>query len=157
MSRGFTSTMTWFHVESINYPSTEGTPLQFTLSCISYSITITTYRYYYNTRGVYIHIYVMIIFLGGGRDLVSIFLGLGLSMGYRNWNFSVKSLRSSAVFGGRLQRPSPGLILSEPRREHAWRLSETGEKLQKCCIWRRSSRAFGCILTSAASAERSDL
>ena len=28
MSRGFTSTMTWFHVESINYPSKEGTPLQ---------------------------------------------------------------------------------------------------------------------------------
>ena len=28
MSRDFTSTMTWFYVESINYPSTEGTPLQ---------------------------------------------------------------------------------------------------------------------------------
>ena len=28
MSRGFTSTMTWFHVESITYPSTEGSPLQ---------------------------------------------------------------------------------------------------------------------------------
>ena len=25
----FTATMTWFHVESINYPSTEGTPLQY--------------------------------------------------------------------------------------------------------------------------------
>ena len=28
---GFTSTMTWFHAESINYPSTEGTPLQVVL------------------------------------------------------------------------------------------------------------------------------
>ena len=27
LSRGFTSTMTWFHVESINCPSTKGTPL----------------------------------------------------------------------------------------------------------------------------------
>ena len=35
----------------------------------------------------------------------------------RNWNFSVKLLRTSAVFGGRLQRPSPYLVRSAPRRE----------------------------------------
>ena len=35
----------------------------------------------------------------------------------RNWNFSVKSVRSSAVFGGRLQRSSPCNICSAPRRE----------------------------------------
>ena len=28
----------------------------------------------------------------------------------RNWNFSVKPLRSSAVFGGRLKRPSPSAL-----------------------------------------------
>ena len=36
---------------------------------------------------------------------------------YWNWYFSVKSLLSSAVFGERLQRPSPCLIRSAPRRE----------------------------------------
>ena len=53
----------------------------------------------------------------------------------RNWNFSVKSLRSSAVFGGRLQRPSPCLIRSAPRRERGWMLSETSEKLQKNIVF----------------------
>ena len=52
----------------------------------------------------------------------------------RNWNFSVKSLRSSAVFGGRLQRPSPCLIRSALRRGRGWMLSETSEKRAKKCI-----------------------
>ena len=56
-----------------------------------------------------------------------------------NWNFSVKSLRSGAVFGRGLQRPSPCLIRSEPRRERGWGLSETSEKLLKCCILKRYS------------------
>ena len=54
-----------------------------------------------------------------------------------NWNFPVKSLRSRAVFGGRLQLPSPCLIRSETRRERGWRLSEISEKWQKCCVLRR--------------------
>ena len=33
ISRGFTSTMTWFHVKSINYPSTEGIPLHKLQTC----------------------------------------------------------------------------------------------------------------------------
>ena len=70
---------------------------------------------------------------------VSSFCRLGLSIGCPELEFlgqialefSVKSLRSSAVFGGRLQRPSPCLIRSEPRRERVWMLSETSEKRTK--------------------------
>ena len=60
----------------------------------------------------------------------------------RDWNFSVKSLRSSAVFGGRLQRPSPCLIRSAPRRERGWMLSETIEKRAKNCILNSTLQFF---------------
>ena len=52
----------------------------------------------------------------------------------QNRTFSVKSLCSSAVFGGRLQRPSPCLIRSAPRRERGQTLSKTSEKCAKKCI-----------------------
>ena len=57
----------------------------------------------------------------------------------RNWNFSVKSIRSSAVFGGRLQRPSPCLIRSAPRRERRWGLNETCEKCANFLYFERYS------------------
>ena len=68
----------------------------------------------------------MIILFGGGS--VSCFFRLGLSMGCSELEASVKSLRSSAVFGGRLRRPSPCRIRSAPRRERGQTLSETSEK-----------------------------
>ena len=58
---------------------------------------------------------------------------LGLGMGFSNWNFSVKSFRSSAVFGGRLKRPAPCRIRSAPGRDRVRGLSETSEK---CAIFR---------------------
>ena len=57
---------------------------------------------------------MIIIFFG---DSVRSFFRLGLSMRFSELEFSVKWLRSSAVFGGRLQRPSPCRIRSAPRRE----------------------------------------
>ena len=55
-------------------------------------------------------------------------------MGSRNWNFSVKSLRSSAVFGGRLKRPTPCRIRSATGRDRVCGLCETSEKCVKFCI-----------------------
>ena len=104
--------------------------------------------------GAFLYIYKMVLFFEGTGIWSQGFFSSQPQWDSRNWNFSVKSLRSSVVFGGRLQRPSPCLIRSEPRREREWRLSETSEKLRKCCIMRRSSRAFRFFLTSAASAER---
>ena len=54
-----------------------------------------------------------------------------------------------AVFEGRLQRPSPGLIRSAPRRERVWGLSETSENLLNNCILKLHSPAFFWILMSA--------
>ena len=62
------------------------------------------------------------------------FFRLGLSTGFSKLNFSVESLRSSAVFEGRLQPPSPWLIRSAPRRERGWGLSETSEKCSIFCL-----------------------
>ena len=46
----------------------------------------------------------------------------------RNWKISVKSLRSSAVFRGRLKCPSPCCIRSAPGRDGVRGLSETSKK-----------------------------
>ena len=56
----------------------------------------------------------------GDRGLVRSFFRVGCSMGFLDWNFPVKSLCSSAVFGGRPQHPSPCPIRSAPRRERRW-------------------------------------
>ena len=48
--------------------------------------------------------------------------------------FSVKSLRSSAVFGGRLKRLSPCRTRFAPGRERVRGLSETSEKCANFCI-----------------------
>ena len=90
-----------------------------------------------SARRLYL-LYIIIIFFQGTRIfLVSSFFRLGLGMGFSTvifdsqWKFSVKSFRSSVVFGGRLQRPSPCLIRSASRRERGYGLSETSEKLLK--------------------------
>ena len=70
---------------------------------------------------------MIILFFG---DSVGSFFRLGLSMRFAELEFSVKSLRSSAVFGGRLKRPSPCGIRSAPRPERGRIPSETSEKLQ---------------------------
>ena len=49
-------------------------------------------------------------------------------MGSRNWNYSVKKLRSSAIFRGRLKRPSPCRINSAPGRDRLRGRSKTSEK-----------------------------
>ena len=86
----------------------------------------------------------MIILFGG--DSVRTFFFLRLSMRFAELEFSVKWLRSSAVFGGRLKRPSPCRIRSAPRRERGRMPSETSEKLQKYRKSRRNSRPLGCVL-----------
>ena len=92
--------------------------------------------------------YMIILFFEGARIWSGVFFVSASVWDYRNWNFSVKLIRSSAVFEGRLQR-SPCLVRSEPRRERRWGLGKTSEKLRKCCILGMHSRAFGWILTSA--------
>ena len=62
------------------------------------------------------------------------FVRLGLSLRFSELEISVKELRSGAVFGGRLQRPSPCHIRSAPRRERRRMLSETSEKRFFSCI-----------------------
>ena len=59
------------------------------------------------------------------------FLRLGLSMRFSELEFSVKWLRSSAVFG-MLKRPSPCRIRSAPGRDRVRGVSETSEK---CAIF----------------------
>ena len=78
-----------------------------------------------------------------------VFFRLGLSMRFAELEFSVKQLRSSAGFGGRLQRPSPCRVRSAPRREHGRMPSQTSEKLQKYRMSTRNSGDFRCIFTSA--------
>ena len=51
-------------------------------------------------------------------------------MQFAELEFSVKYLRSSAVFGGRLKRPLPCRIRSAPRHERGRMPGETSEKLQ---------------------------
>ena len=55
----------------------------------------------------------------------------------RTSNASVKLLRSSAVFEGRFQSPSPCSIRSIHGLECLWRLRERGEKWSKFCIFGR--------------------
>ena len=57
----------------------------------------------------------------------------------RNYNFSVKLLRSSAVFGERRLSPCP--MRSAPRREHGWMLSKGSEKCEKKKHFERYSPA----------------
>ena len=95
-----------------------------------------------------IYIYIRSFFFSGIRS--GVVCRLGLSMRFAELEFSVKSLRSRAVFGGRLKRPSPCCIRSAPRRERGRMPSETSEKLQKYRMSRRNSGDFGCIFTSAA-------
>ena len=49
-------------------------------------------------------------------------------MRFSELEFSVKPLRSSAVFGGRLKRPSPCRIRSAPGRDRVRGLSETSKR-----------------------------
>ena len=73
----------------------------------------------------YLVIDIIIIVFEGTGIWSGVFLVSTSVWDSRNWNFLVNSLRSSAVFGGRLQRPSPCLVRSAPRRERGWGLSET--------------------------------
>ena len=63
--------------------------------------------------------------------------------------FSVKSLRSSAVFGGRLKRPSPWRIRSAPGRDRVRGLSETIEKCANFCILGGICPSYSWILAYA--------
>ena len=69
-----------------------------------------------------------------GRGYGQEFFRLALSMGFSELEFLGQIARSSAVFGGWLQHPSPCLIRSAPRRERGWRLSETSDKCAKLGI-----------------------
>ena len=87
-------------------------------------------------------VYIMFLFFEGtgiwsGVAFVSVSIWVS-----RNWNFSVKSIRSIAVFGGRLQRPSLCLIRSAPRRQRGWGLSETSEKCVFFLFWAVYARAI---------------
>ena len=82
----------------------------------------------------------MIIIFGG--DSVWSFFRLGLSMRFSELEFSVKSLRSSAVFGGRLKRPSPCRIRSASGRDRVRGLSETSEKRAILVFWAVYARAI---------------
>ena len=53
---------------------------------------------------------------------------LRLSMQFSELEFSIEWVRSSEVFGGRLQRPSPCCIRFGRRRKRGWVLSETRDK-----------------------------
>ena len=44
MSRDFTSTMTWFHVQSITYPATEGAPIQIFVIFAFTCFDVSTYK-----------------------------------------------------------------------------------------------------------------
>ena len=94
--------------------------------------------------------YSLVIYFLDGTGLWSGVFFVSTSVLYsRNCKFSVNSLRSSVVFGGRLQRPSPCLVRAAPDRDQVWGLSETIENLPKCCILRSDARALDCILSSA--------
>ena len=82
------------------------------------------------------------LFQGFGQEVVS----LGLRMRFAELEFSVKLLRSSAGFGGRLQRSSPWLVRSEHRRDRGRMPSETMEKLQKYRMSRKQFRRFWLYL-----------
>ena len=84
---------------------------------------------------------IMIIFFEGTGSGQEIFVSASV-WSSRNWNFWVKSNRSRAVIGGRLQRPSPCLIRSAPRRERKWLLGETMEKRGNFCILNGTLQLF---------------
>ena len=83
---------------------------------------------------IYIYKMMYLVYFLEDRDWQGVFFRLGLSMGFSTSNFSFKSLRSSAVFEERLQRPSPCLIRSAPGRERVWRLRKAIENWLKKCI-----------------------
>ena len=78
---------------------------------------------------------MIILFLDSFRS----FSRLGLSKRFSELEFSVKSLRSSAVFGGRLKRPSPCRIRFARGRDRVRRLSE---KCANFYIWAVYARAI---------------
>ena len=86
-----------------------------------------------------LHIYMMILVFEGTRIWSGVFFVSASVWDSRNWNFSVKSICSSAVFGGRLQRPSPCLIRSAPGRERGQTPSETSEKCARTTRFERYS------------------
>ena len=86
---------------------------------------------YAGTHGALAYIDYMIILFFRGRIWSGVFFRLGLSMRFSELEFSVKSFRSSAVFGGRLKRPSPCRMRSAPGRDRVCGLSETSEKCTK--------------------------
>ena len=87
---------------------------------------------------------ILLFFIRSG-----LFFRLGLSMGSRNLNFSVNSLRSSAVFGGRLKCPSPCRIRSSPSRDRVRGLSETSEKCANIYILGGIRPSYSWILAYA--------
>ena len=69
-------------------------------------------------------------FLGGfGQEFFSVSASVCDS---RNLELSIKQLRLSAIFGGRLKRPSPCRVRSASGRDRVRGLSETSEK---CAIF----------------------
>ena len=78
----------------------------------------------------YINIYDRFYFY-----LSSSFFFSALVWDAQNWNSPAKPLRSSAVFGGRLKRPSPCRIRSTRGRDRVRGLSETSERCANICIW----------------------
>ena len=89
----------------------------------------------------YINIYIYIIILFGGIRS-GVFCRLSLSMRFSELEFSIKPLRSSAVFGGRLKRPSPCRIRSAHGRDRVRGLSETSEKCANLYFGRYTPEIF---------------
>ena len=81
----------------------------------------------------------MIILFGGIRSFFSVSASVCDS---RNWNSRSNSFVSSAVFEGRLKRPSPCRTHSAPGRDRVRGLSETIEKCAKFFIWAVYARAI---------------
>ena len=89
----------------------------------------------------------MIILFWGIRSRV--FFRLGLNMRFSELKFSVKSLRSTAVFGGRPKRPSPCRIRSASGRDQVRGLRETSKKCANCCILGGIRPSYSWILAYA--------
>ena len=83
------------------------------------------------------------------------FFRLGLSIGFSKLGFLVQIASFERRLRGAAPMPLalPYLFRTWPG-SGIWGLSKTSGKLPKNCIFGRYSRAFGCIRTSAASAER---
>ena len=82
---------------------------------------------------------MIILFFRFGQE----FFRLGLSIRFSELEFSVKSLRSSAVVGGRLLPPSLCRIRSAPCQDRVPGLSETSEKCAICFVfWAVYARAI---------------